>query len=289
MVDGGGNIARTTYGGPDCINVTCARRAPTDPGVACGSTISSDTTLAADLNCADPGLVVVSATLDLNGHRIVGAGTGTGVTLQGTGAAVVNGSVSGFATGVRMGGQHPSVQGVTVSGSTGSGVEAFSGQPGVSAAEIEFSRIRRNGSDGVDLGAATETVIERSTITQNGRSGIDAELHVDASRYTDNRVTDNAAYGIYAFSSTSKARGNTVLRNGQAGIYFYEDSAPSFALGYVITANKAVSNGGVGISACVLDQTSGNPCAAGMIDGGGNVARKNDTGIDCINVTCARR
>src|SRR5438552_2355094 len=77
-------------------------------GVACGSTITSETTLDTDLSCGSAGgLVVVSATLDLNGHRIVGAGTGTGVTLQGTGAAVVNGSVGGFADGVRMGGQSP--------------------------------------------------------------------------------------------------------------------------------------------------------------------------------------
>jgi hypothetical protein len=266
-----------------------AAGARADTGVVCGSTITSDATLDSDLSCAGAGVVVVSARLDLNGHSVLGSGVGTGVTLQGTDATVVSGSVSGFADGVGMGGQDPLVRSLTVSGNTNRGILLFTGRTRTNDAEIDTSTITGNGGDGVEVADAHGTIVDGSVITYNGGSGIDAELQADAGDYFQNTITDNSGYGIYAFSSTSHATENTVSRNGRAGIYFYEDATPLAAGGYLIASNTANQNGGVGISACVLDQANGNPCAPGMIDGGGNVAADNDSGTNCININCAQR
>ena len=83
--------------------------------VACGDTITADTTLDSDLeDCPNNGVVIGAAriTLDLNGHRIVGDGSpdagcdprvefcDTGVANEGfNGVIVKGGSVRGFALG----------------------------------------------------------------------------------------------------------------------------------------------------------------------------------------------
>jgi len=266
-----------------------ASQAGAQATVSCGSTIASDTKLESDLTCQGPGLIVVSAILDLNGHRVFGSNTGTGIALQGTGATVVNGSIRHFAEGVDMSGVDPLVRNVTVADNSGHGVTSFFGRgAGEPSADIESSTITRNGSDGIALGLVQDTTVNASVISHNGGSGIAAELQADGSRYTNNRVVENDRYGIFADTSTSRAIGNTVSHNGLGGIHFREGDGLIFAPGYTIASNRADSNGGVGISACINDFVSGNPCAAGMIDGGGNVANHNVGGVECVNILCSR-
>ena len=51
------------------------------PGVTCGSTVTTDVTLTADLHCpSGDGIILGSnVTLDLGGHSLVGGGSGVGV------------------------------------------------------------------------------------------------------------------------------------------------------------------------------------------------------------------
>jgi hypothetical protein len=79
----------------------------------CGTAISQNTTLAADIGPCYTGGATITAdhvTLDLNGHGVVGFqdprdGSVVGVNLQGrTGVTVTNGAVSGFDAGIHVAG-----------------------------------------------------------------------------------------------------------------------------------------------------------------------------------------
>jgi Right handed beta helix region len=258
-----------------------------DSGVSCGETVTTDTTLDSNLICDGPGLIVDGATLDLNGNVLSGSNTSFGVRLQGLNAAVVNGTIRHFDGGVQMNGSPSRVSNVTISDNVGAGVYGLGGRT-FGNPVIQYSTITRNGSNGIFLAVVDNARIDSNVISNNGGSGIDADLYVDVARYTNNRITKNGKYGLFAFSSTSTAIGNTLSHNGLDGIHFVEGDAPFFAKGYTLTSNRADDNGGVGISACVQDSASGNSCAPGMIDGGGNVAKHNGGNAECVNVVCAR-
>jgi nitrous oxidase accessory protein NosD len=73
--------------------------------VSCGETITTDTTLAADVtNCPDDAIVIGGddVTLDLNGHTVGGKGTGVGIddTAGHSGVTIESGTVTGFDVGV---------------------------------------------------------------------------------------------------------------------------------------------------------------------------------------------
>jgi hypothetical protein len=93
----------------------------------CGSTITQDTRLDADLFCPDgSGLIVEGddVTLDLGGHVIAGNGIGAGVGAHfGTHQTIRNGTVRGFEDGVQIGpGSDPFVADIR---STGNRVFGF--------------------------------------------------------------------------------------------------------------------------------------------------------------------
>ncbi len=94
---------------------------------ACGDTIREDRVLFHDLSSPGGDALVVSSdsvTLDCNGHRITGAGGGTGILLDGvTGVRIENCTVEGFNRGIAIeGGGDTEVTGNTLSGNTGSGI-----------------------------------------------------------------------------------------------------------------------------------------------------------------------
>lgn len=85
------------------------------PSVTCGSVVTSDLTLTANLTCAGgDGLILGSdVTLDLGGHRLSGDGSGIGVQTSGDstgGNTIRNGVIENWATGVQL--QAESLDGV---------------------------------------------------------------------------------------------------------------------------------------------------------------------------------
>jgi nitrous oxidase accessory protein NosD len=92
--------------------------------VVCGETIHTSITLTSDLTCHGTALRITidqNLTVDLNGHSIIGDGTGAGIDLASTGHIVIeNGSIKGFDTGVDLVDLSP----VTLSGLTVDGREA---------------------------------------------------------------------------------------------------------------------------------------------------------------------
>jgi nitrous oxidase accessory protein NosD len=73
--------------------------------VTCGMTVTSSVTLTSDLTCAGNGLVVGAdnITINLNGHRLSGNGTGAGIgAISHAGLSVLNGAIDRFEGGVRL-------------------------------------------------------------------------------------------------------------------------------------------------------------------------------------------
>jgi hypothetical protein len=252
--------------------------------VVCGQTIAADTTLVADLRCPASGaaLIVQSGTLNLNGHVVSGSGTGVGVLLAGAGTALVNGTVRKFDIGVSVTGTNTLIRNARIAGNTRMGVTY---REFANPAMLDASTIVANGEDGVQNAGDSGVTVQFSTISRNGGSGIEAQPHADGGFYHDNRIARNAGYGISASLSFTKAMGNVLARNGLDGIHFQETADPGPSPFYVIQDNLARFNGGVGISACLF--SFADPCAPGMIDGGGNRAYGNTGSAQCINIVCA--
>ena len=108
-------------------------------GIACGGTITTDTTLSKNLNCAGDGLTISTdgVTLDLNGHKIGGSGSGVGITVSGSDVTVEDGSVRGFEQGIRIApGDHSTLTGLTAN-RNGTGLTVFGADTAV--ADSTFS------------------------------------------------------------------------------------------------------------------------------------------------------
>ena len=88
--------------------VTTAVPAAAAPGpVACGTTLTVNTTLTKNLKCAGTGLTLApGVTLDLGGFRLIGNGSGVAVASEASsGNSIVNGRIENWATGVRFVGE----------------------------------------------------------------------------------------------------------------------------------------------------------------------------------------
>ena len=72
---------------------------------ACGSTITENTTLDADMTCPATNGINISANnivLDCAGHSITGSGSGYGIYLSGNNSVIKNCKISGFQNGVYL-------------------------------------------------------------------------------------------------------------------------------------------------------------------------------------------
>lgn len=77
------------------------------PGVACGSTVTTNLTLTADLRCPSGDGIILGpdVTLDLGGHRLIGSGSGIGVQttdFSTGGNTITNGTIKNWATGLLL-------------------------------------------------------------------------------------------------------------------------------------------------------------------------------------------
>jgi hypothetical protein len=151
----------------------CAGQALATP-VQCGDVITQDATLDHDLLGCDSGLTVLGdVTLDLNGHVISGTGGGgTGIAASHGSPTILNGTVSGFETGVAIGLANAYISRVTATGN-GVGFEA-------QHASVFFDRdiATRNRSDGfrafTTMNNAVEATFLRNRADWNGALGINA-------------------------------------------------------------------------------------------------------------------
>jgi parallel beta helix pectate lyase-like protein len=236
------------------VGTAGAARATT---VTCGGAYTSDIALTSDLDCRGlDGVHIVGATFDLNGFTIFGDGTGTGVIVGGK-AVVEGGTVLRFGEGIRI----------------------LRGDDST----VTSMRVTENTGDGVVNDTGLRNTVRHSRIDHNGGDGIAAFGQADAATYSFNKVDHNGGFGIIIDSSISAVIGNISSFNHQTGIDLF-DTYP-FGPGYLIAHNRADSNGGFGIRACVVIPGH-NPCAPLMRDGGGNHAQGNREDPQCINIVC---
>lgn len=163
-----------------------AGRAPAPPpAIKCGDTITTSVVLTRNLTCAGDGLTVQGAgiTVNLNGRRITGSGTGAGIIVSGfgpSGVSVVGGRISGFEAGVSSWVSGTRLSDVVLSGN-GRGVQSEA--PGLVVERSTFA------SNRTGIAHRAFTQVSASTFRGNDTaiSCGDAELRVATSRFTANR------------------------------------------------------------------------------------------------------
>lgn len=214
---------------------TPALSAPASP--RCGSVITDDTTLTADIGpCASGGLVIGrdKVVLDLAGHSISGqanrTGDGVGVLVSGrSGVVVRNGLVRDFDAGVAIvdssGATVDNIlamdnRGTTQGGDFGDGI-AISGSSGNSI--IDSDVIGNGPYSGISLvGVSTSNLIENNVVSGNdvpltGEDGIRIEGPGAANNAVrGNTVSANTLDGIAVFSNQVTGplnSGNTIEEN----------------------------------------------------------------------------
>jgi parallel beta-helix repeat protein len=145
--------------------------------IACGTEISQDTVLDADLECdRGPALVIVAdgVTLDLGGHTVTGAREGPGIVFRGvTGSTVRNGTVQRFEAGV------------AVQGGEGNRIEELTVQDNIGDPDGDFG-------DGIVLNDSRRNVVRANVVQRNGPfSGISLGPRASSNEILDNTVADN--------------------------------------------------------------------------------------------------
>jgi hypothetical protein len=231
--------------------------------VACGDTITTDTTLDGDLTCPGDGLVVGAddVALDLGGHTISGADVGTGVFTEYNRTTVRRGSIRGFETGIFLGeGANSVVRRLLITNNvTG----------------MLVSRVgANNATDGL--------LVRQNTLSGNAGAGLFSldsyNLHIER-----NRVVGNGGIGLGLGGEVfrSVVEGNVASGNGGDGIEVADGPliGDTPELANEVTRNTANFNADLGIEAPVAT-------IALVIDGGGNRASGNGNPLQCVGITC---
>jgi hypothetical protein len=189
--------------------------------VRCGDTIMTSVVLTKNLTCSGDGLLVgaTGVTIDLNGHTISGSGSGIGIStsapwlnpIDSGEFSIINGTIRGFESGVRLVFMSPSADRRTQS-------------------HLTHVRIVGNnyGIDGVSAYGIVN--VTDSTLKDNRSFGVEvysSQLHVKNSVLADNGV----AMRTHVFSYTSVS-GSTFHRNG-VGIWCADNGVDSMGNRFV--------------------------------------------------------
>ena len=230
--------------------------------VACGATLTANTTLANDLSCTGNGLELVGGVvLNLNGHTIDGAGY-KGVILHAPrlNTAVENGTIRGFNEGVDAEGDSAKLVNLRIS--AGSIGVLLNGTGDV----VSGSTIFDNESQGI-LVQGSKAQILNDAVRDNGLSGIQVEAA--NATITGNRALSNTQDGILVEAPGAKLTSNTANGNGNDGIRFTVEIA-------TVTKNLAYFNTKLGVEA-----------EGGVTDAGGNRGDENGSAHQCRDVVCS--
>ena len=259
--------------------------------VTCGSVVTTDVRLTADLECPGPGLLIGAdgVRIDLGGHTLSGAGDGVGI--DGNSGVdrftIRNGTIRGFLHGIDLvATDHARIAQVVVT-DNGRGIN-ISRSVGV---EVDGVVVDGNHFDGLSVAFSEQTTVRQSTISRNGVSGIN-ELASYDSTYDRDVVVDNELHGI----TVSQSEGLRITRTEASGNGGDGIDLGFWAFGATLDGNVTSGNAadGVGIdepgSSIRRHTAHGNAgigiaAATGTTDGGRNRATGNGGG-DCTNVAC---
>jgi parallel beta-helix repeat protein len=218
--------------------LTFTRAEAAGPGQPqCGDTITTDTTLHADLvNCPNNGIVIGAdgIKLDLNGHTIDGDGKPTagcdvetefcdvGVANDGhDGVTVMHGSIREFGGGINFFGplQHSRLLRVSTAGSADVGIQLFQASNSViRSSSANTSPNRHQLGFGLALYSSHHLRIIGNSFRNNTGDG----LHVvdsNSNLFERNVVAHNGGNGfVLEGGKSNKIRRNRWVQNGAAGI-----------------------------------------------------------------------
>jgi parallel beta-helix repeat protein len=234
-IDSSGNIYTTNFGSDNVSKITPE---VTPLPLACGDTITSDTTLSADLNCSDTGLFIGAdnITLDCAGHSITGPGiwVASGINNGGgfDGITIKNCSVSNFGIGLYF---------VDSSNST-----------------ITLNNTNSDGWFGIILVSGTGNNVNHNTVTNHYNSGI--ALSGSSNNTVEYNIGTSNAYGIYSGGSPNNLINNNILTSNFQGIYLQSTSDNT------ITNNTANLGGSCGI---LLQQSPSNTISSNTTNSNG--------------------
>jgi hypothetical protein len=268
------------------------------PTPECGAVLTSDVVLTESLVCAGDALTVAAGaevTLDLNGHAIVGSGSGTGITVNGPATnpvgeapghvTIQDGSVHGFTVGIRVlpngfnppGSASVQLERLFVRGNgTGVSGQGARGGPAVTLAD---STIASN-HEGVVIGFMGPIRMIDDRVRNNGGNGISAAE--DSLRLLqDSFIAHNGGLGAELHNTVATISGNTFLGNGDTGLSISEELC-SLVPFYGVSNNVANNNGGGGIRMTPLEAS----CSPAPPPGGGNAAKHNAV-FQCVLIVCA--
>jgi hypothetical protein len=246
--------------------------------LTCGSTVTHDVTLDADINCPSPGEtsgLVVGAngiTINLNGHTInggnggVGGGGGIGIDNRGgfDRVTVLNGSIEAFSSaaalknadlnrlvGLNMfgasvavqvtGGRHDVVRGNTI-------LARAAGMYVLLSDDIKI--VDNHISSAFDV--AISAVVENSQILRNGPGQFTQMAGFIQLSGHDNRIADNDTGGAYITGIGVDGANNVIALNRATGPSPLPSSGDGIAVaagstGTVVRWNLATGNGDDGI------------------------------------------
>ncbi|MBD7918553.1 hypothetical protein H9657_09735 [Cellulomonas sp. Sa3CUA2] len=177
------------------------------PAVRCGDVVAGAVVLTADLVCRGSavGLTLLDgASLDLGGHRIVGGGTGTGVTIPGQGTVTIrNGVVTAWAQGAAV----------------APGDDMTAG-PGVATLDDLTFRGNDVGLSSIGLGGVTPEIEVTATRFVDNRAGVSGlasrPVTLTSSRLVDNDVAASFSSGIVTVVDSVIAHNRTGLACDEA-------------------------------------------------------------------------
>ncbi len=195
--------------------------------VDCGQVITQSTTLDADVGpCPGEGIVIDAdnITLDLGGHSILGTGTSSGIVVTGHHLVrIANGTVAGFADGVRMSlGSNNAIEHLVVRDNVSTGIALAANRGNL----IRSNLITNNGASGIGTAASSENLIESNIVRGNGGAGVGVggrslNFLASGNRLRENWISDNAGDGVLLglrLVTNTEIVANVISDNGRNGI-----------------------------------------------------------------------
>jgi parallel beta-helix repeat protein len=160
-------------------------------------------------------IAVPDARIDLNGHQILGEGSGVGIQIEHqTGSLVSGGTVRGCERGVVIsGGEGHRLLGLTVVEQAGDGVQIVDS----SHNEVTACTLSRNGQYGLSVRGGDRNRIAANRIDENRGSSDSGGItlqHTRENLLRDNRLRSNGTWGIRLREGSER---NQVLRTEISG------------------------------------------------------------------------
>jgi parallel beta-helix repeat protein/surface protein len=208
------------------------------PSLACGDTITSTTTLTADLNCSGTALIIDAdnITLDCAGYTLTGDGTGDGIYLSGrTGVTINNCTTNVFSYGMHLSySTNNTINNATADANTSTG---FMFDTGSNDNTLSSSTASLNTPYAVFFRSNSGNTITGNQFNSNGQ-GPTLE-NSNTTTITNNTVSLSTYDGMHIWQSDSNIiNSNTISSNTVNGISLYNSNLNTISNNYFNNTNN---------------------------------------------------